>query len=61
MKIEVSPIDPKVLETSAAMVKEAKRRTVRAWWRDNVFNLVNSVLALAALIVAILGLFFPKS
>ena len=61
MKIEVSPLDPKILETSAAMVKAEKKRTVRAWWRENVFNLVNSILALAALIVAILGLFFPKS
>ena len=61
MKIEVSPLDPKILETSAAMVKAAKKRTVRAWWRENVFNLVNSILALAALIVAVLGLFLPKS
>lgn len=60
MGIEVSPLDKQVLEESAKMTQAQKKRDLRAWWRENSFNLVNSILAFAALIVAILGLFFPK-
>lgn len=59
--MNVPPIDPEILKSSRRMVKAQKRRARRQWLAENALNLFNSLIALVALIVAILGLYLPKS
>ena len=54
------PIDPRIIEHSRMMVEEKKKRERKQYLKDHCFEIINSTMALIALIIAILGLFFPK-
>ena len=54
------PIDPRILEESQKMTKAKKRQARRQWLFDNLFNILDLIIALAALIVAIFGLYLPQ-
>lgn len=54
------PIDPRILEESQKMTKAKKRQARRQWLFDNLFNILDLIIALVALIVAIFGLYLPQ-
>lgn len=54
------PIDPRILEESEKMNKAKKRQARRQWLFDNLFNILDLIIAFVALIVAIFGLYLPK-
>lgn len=54
------PIDPRILEESVKMNKAKKRQACRQWLFDNLFNILDLIIALVALVVAIFGLYLPK-
>ena len=54
------PIDPRILEESEKMNKAKKRQARRQWLFDNLFNILDLIIALVALVVAIFGLYLPK-
>ena len=56
----IPPIDPKIIEASDQMVRAQQRQARRQWVFDNMFKLINSFIAVVALIVAIFGLYLPK-
>ena len=56
----IPPIDPNILESSDQMVKAQKRQARRQWLFDNLFNILDLIIALVALIVAVFGLYLPK-
>lgn len=56
----IPPIDPEILEHSRQMVEAKKKREKKQYLKDHCFDIINSGIALIALIIAILGLFFPK-
>ena len=54
------PIDPRILESSREMVKAQKRQARRQWLFDNLFNILDLIVAVVALVVAVFGLYLPK-
>lgn len=54
------PIDPQILEYSRQMVEAKRKRERKQYLKDHCFDIINSDIALIALVIAILGLFFPK-
>lgn len=55
----IPPIDPGILEASDQMVKAQKRQARRQWLFEHLFDLINLVIALVALVIAIFGLHLP--
>ena len=54
------PIDPRILESSDQMVKAKKRQARRQWLFDHLFDILNLIIALVALVVAVFGLHLPQ-
>lgn len=55
----IPPIDPAVLEQSDRMAKAARRSARRRWLFEHLFDLIDLVIALVALVIAIFGLHLP--
>lgn len=53
-------IDPMILEQSRIMTEAKRKAERRQYLADHRFDIFNSITAFIALIVAVLGLFFPK-
>lgn len=54
------PIDPRILEESQKMTKAKERQARRQWLFDHMFDILNLIIALVALVVAIFGLHLPQ-
>lgn len=57
--INLPDIDPEILESSKKMMEEKRKKDRRKYLADHRFDIINSILAVAALIVAVIALFFP--
>lgn len=56
----IPKIDPEIIEQSRRMTEAKRKRERRQYIADHRFDIINSITALLALVIAILGLFFPK-
>lgn len=56
----IPKIDPEIIEQSRRMTEAKRKAERRQYLADHRFDIFNSITAFVALIVAVLGLFFPK-
>lgn len=57
---QIPKIDPEIIEQSRRMTEAKRKAERRQYLADHRFDIFNSITAFIALIVAVLGLFFPK-
>ena len=57
--MQIPKIDPEILRQSEKMVKSKKKADRRQYFKDHIFDILNLLIASAALIVAVIALFFP--
>lgn len=59
--MDLPKIDPEITKISKQYTERQEKQDKRNYLKDHVFDIINSCIALLALVVAVIALFFQKS